>query len=710
MNYLIHRIFTLTLVVVFAYGYPVFAKINFASKDSALVVKNFATLSVGCSQMVIDAGTFKNTGNGIVVAKNRQNDIRFLKGRYTFYNSVSDITGSLVPRTGGLNLGNNPIDDGDIMISNPGGLNNIPIKILPGGNILRGQPVFLTGSVIEYAPGFPYLAIAVQSTIDANIITNGGVLVLQSDLHLGSNSVIDGNGVVVFNDRRLLLGGVASEWNSHIVWDFADIQLNSQATLNESGRWSFAGISQVNGSGNIIDIVQGGQIVVLPGSKLSLSGVQIKGVGTGMIKVDATSELHLSDVVIEFDSDYDFDSGNIFIDGDCKFIVKDHIVSFKDSADGSTRGKLTVDRVSLTYDTLSFLDKLNIQPPVILDPEHNYISILGDGEIGTNRRETITYQNYKSPTFLQRFAIVTQYTPLTIYPVQDDLGNLNYNVDFNGNANFLGFTKTDKGVLIIDKKVQLIMRNLIMRDFSPQHVSFGEGSTLTFGDKTIITLSRDESLSYKWSFTGDVNIRGGGATLDLSAGGSLVVRESGSRLTLENMIIKGVYGSNISCDDPFGTIIFKNCTIIQDADFSFNIGNLEFVNSVFMMDPYNFIFTSPSPATFYIRSSSTLNLIRDKILTIAPIGGNRNAVQFEDATAALSLDEATFSAPAPGLLMTKGRFVIRSKNNFLQNDNGTAATAITLGDGTAADTAYLDQNGDRKEKSGYFKNNTSTKR
>jgi len=705
MKIFMQRIFTIVAIVFFAYGYSVFAKINFASKDSALIVKDDATLNVGCSQMVIDAGTLRNTGIGKVLAKSRTNNVRFLKGKYTIYNSVSDITGTLVPRTGGINLGNNPFDDGDIMISNPGGLNNIPIKILPGQNIIRGQPVFLTGSVIEYASGYPWLVIAVQSTIDANIVTNGGVLALQSDLHLGSNSVIDGNGIVVFNDRRLLLGGVASEWNSHIVWDFADIQLNSQATLKEDGRWSFADVGQINGSGNIIDIAQGGQIVVLPYSKLSLSGVQIKGVGSGLLKVDATSELHLSDVVIEFDSDYDFDSGNIFIDGDCKFIVKDHIVSFKDSIDGTSRGKLTVDRVSLTYDTLSFLDKLNIQPPVILDPEHNYISILGDGEIGTVRRETITYQNYKSPTFLQRFAIVTQYTPLTIYPVQDDHGNLNYNVDFNGNANFLGFTKTDEKVLFIDKKVQLVMRNVIMRDFSPKHVNFGQDSTLTFGDKTIITLSRDENLTYGWEFTGEVNIRGGGATLDLSSNGALVVKGAGSRLTLENLIIKGVHGTNITCTDPAATVIFKNCTIIQDSDFYFYVGNVEFMNNVFMMDTYNFTFASMFPSVFYIRSNSTLNLIRDKILTIAPIGGNRNAVVFEDASAALLLDEATLSAPAPGIQMTMGRFIVRNYN-YLQNDGGTAATGITLGSGIAADTAYLDQTGTLEQVSGYFTNNT----
>jgi len=640
-----------------------------------------------------------------VIPKSRANNIRFQKGKYTVYNSVSDITGTLVPRTGGINLGNNPSDDGDIMISNPGGLNNIPIKILPGQNILRGQPVFLTGSVIEYASGYPWLVIAVQSTIDANIVTNGGILALQSDLHLGSNSVIDGNGVVIFNDRRLLLGGIASEWNSHIVWDFADIQLNSQATLMESGRWSFADIGQVNGSGNIIDISQGGQIVVLPYSTLSLSGVQIKGVGSGLLKVDATSELHLSDVVIEFDTDYDFDSGNIFIDGDCKFIVKDHIVTFKDNVDATSNGKLTVDRVSLTYDTLSYLDKLNIQPPVILDPDHKYVEILGDGEIGTVRRETITFQNYKEPTFLKRFAIVTPYTPLNIYPVKNEEGELEYVIDFDGNTNFLGFTKTDEQIFMIADKVQVTTKNIVMRDFSPKHVYRGTDASLTFGDKTFITFARDESLSYEWVFTDDVNIRGGGATLDLSAGGSLVVKNSGSRLTLENLIIKGVHGTNISCTNPTATIVFKNCTIIQDDDFYFYIGNLEFMNNVFMMDSYNFTFASTYPSIFYIRSNSTLNLIRDKVLTIAPFGGNRSAVVFEDASAALLLDEATLSAPAPGIQMTNGRFIVRNYN-YLQNDGGSAGTGITFGSGQIEDTAYLDQTGMLEQVSGYFTNNT----
>jgi hypothetical protein len=55
------------------------------------------------------------------------------------------------------------------------------------------------------------------------------------------------------------------------------------------------------------------------------------------------------------------------------------------------------------------------------------------------------------------------------------------------------------------------------------------------------------------------------------------------------------------------------------------------------------------------------------------------------------MEDATFSAPAPGIKLTNGRLEL-SKFNYLRNDGGTdASNGIVFGDGTLAGNLTVDQ-------------------
>ena len=69
---------------------------------------------------------------------------------------------------------------------------------------------------------------------------------------------------------------------------------------------------------------------------------------------------------------------------------------------------MIVDRVDFTYDALGAIDKFNIRPQLINDPERLHIEIRGNGEIGTLKRDSIAFHDYKSAGVLQKYAIVAR--------------------------------------------------------------------------------------------------------------------------------------------------------------------------------------------------------------------------------------------------------------------------------------------------------------
>lgn len=639
------------------------ADLRFGSKDSAIVIQDNSFMNIKTPQPHIDGGSLVNTGFGSITG----NPIRFNRGSYSFFNSKSDIDAVLTPNSNIINMGNNFITGGDTMIANPGGLSGVSVNVFPGSNILRGQPLFFGPNDLRFQSSSALLAIGVQNTLNTNITLNNGFLFLQDDLRLGDDSVILDSGTVIFNSRRLSLGGKAAAWNGDILWNSAlDLQVNSAIILN--GNWSFFGESQINGNGNVIDLINGGSIIVLPGSSLRLASVHIKSLGIGNIKIADDATLILTDSIIEMDTNYNIDSGKVLIEGSSTVITKDKLLSFIDGP-GGTIGKLIVDRVSLTYDLQATLDNFNIRPPLIQDPTRRHVEIIGNAEIRTYKEDTITYHNYRSQALLQKYAIVAPYRKFVVFPEVNDDASLNYRVTLDGNTNFLGFTITDEKTFIITEGVRVLTTNITLRGFSPKNVKFEPDTKLRFGDKTNITLARDEKLNYKWAFKGETFINGGGQILELGENGVISVHGTNSTLTLESMTIKGASGSNIRCTDPSNKIILKNVKWIQDQKFTYKTGGLDIMEEVTFVGPgigqnvapRNFMYASTSP--FRILNNSTLNLTRNMIFTYAPEDDNPNLFRLQGPTAALSLNQATIAAPgASGVIIDKGLLVVRDAN------------------------------------------------
>lgn len=695
-----NKLLTLLLVPCVAYGTVADTKINFGSKTSSIIVENGSTFNVKPTLMTIGQGTLNQKELGTLTG----NPIRFDRGIFVNYNSQSDITGVLNPSSGELELGENPNpDDADIMVANPGGLRNT-LLMKPGANFLRGQPLFFGTNDIALQDDVTELAIAIQNTLNTNVTLNGGYILLQDDLRMGDDAIFDGDGQIIFNNRRLSLGGKESIWRGNLIWNSAqDIQLNSKITLQ--GTWSFYGDGQINGNSNVIDIANGGAILVYPNSTLRLSGVKLKGLGSGAIYMGDGAQIRLSGTDIEMDQDYIINSGGMYVDGDSTIITKDKLLTFSTSLD--SHGSLTVDRVALTYDHQDFVDDFNIRPLRIQDPSHKYINIINSGAIRHYRQESITFLNYSADTVMQRYGIVTPLRPMKVYPeLNSETMELNYNIIVDGGTNFLGFTKADDPIMFISDGIKATYRNVTFRDFSPKHLSLGQDASLTFGDKTMVTLARNEVLNYPWVFEGTTMLRGSGQILEFGPDGALVLQGANGSLLLDGVTLKGVSGNKIRCLQNTSKIVFKDVKLYQDADFTYTTGGIDLLSNLSMTGPYTFSYLSSQP--FRILSNAMLELTREKVFHYQPASGVRTLLQMTDATSTILMEDSTLEAPAPGLKLAGG-WLILSNRNFVSNVGGySQANGVVIG-GSGNDKVVVQQPGNASLEliAGYYIDNNA---
>lgn len=668
--------------------------IKFGSKESSITLGVGGSMDVATNNLTVDGGCINVTDKGSVSGQ----PFYISRGTFSSFLSSSFMSGRCEPNVFNveelvpyydaselaaknivIELGYNPDPtDFDFFIANPGGLRH-KILIKPAGYFLRGQPLFFGKNDIVLQDNTTLLSIAIQNTLNTNIILNGGYLLLQDDLRLGDDAILKGGGLVVFNNRKLSLGGASSTWSDDIKWySTLDLQLNNETILN--GTWAFYGDGLINGNGNVLDISGGGTIAIMPYSTLRLSGVKLKGLGSGNLLMGEGSSLIITDVEIEMNSNFTFDSGDVYVIGDSTVITKNYTLTFASNEESGTKGTLTVDRVALTYDTLSYSDSHNIRPTTDEDPAHEFVKVIGGGSIRTLRVESISFTNFGNKyNKLMRYAILWPERPMIIHPGVDDQGLPLYDINIDGNTQFIGFTASDEPLLFIEDKVNVVFENIYFRDFDPSYLDLGEDSSFILGDNSSMRFWQDTTLDYPLVFQGNTILNGGGIILDLLEGGEIVLKGENSTLLIQGITIKNVSDKKIRCESSTSKIIFQDVKWIQSGDYSFEIGAFEILNDFILYgDGYIFNLTTDKVCTIY--PNSMMKFMWGIEFNYEPTDKNKNLLQLVDNTSALAFEEALFSAP-DGIQLIKGRLII-TKENYTYNDNATSGIdGIIFGDG-----------------------------
>ncbi len=343
------------------------AGIEFGSPASALNLGSGTRLKILAPSLTVTQGTIKK-GTGSSIAGS---NITFRNGFFAADTSQALLQGT-VSNAGlfGIILSGND----SILNAEPGRLID-RVSVRNNFNRIEGQPIFTQSDAITLQDAATTLTIAIHSVLNQNLVLNGGTLVLESDLALGNNAILSTNGKVRLNGRRLALSGQGSQWGGSILWDHArDIVMNGKVVL--SGLWTFTGVSNLNGNGNVLDLTLGGSLWIRTNSVLSLTDVELRGLGTGRIVFeDQSSQLRISNVEIEMNRTFSVTTGGIYAEGPTNIVTGTNLLIFEQ------KGSLTVDGIGLTYDTLRFIEKFNVRPTFTNDFQHRFISYPHDGII-----------------------------------------------------------------------------------------------------------------------------------------------------------------------------------------------------------------------------------------------------------------------------------------------------------------------------------------
>jgi hypothetical protein len=206
------------------------------------------------------------------------------------------------------------------------------------------------------------------------------------------------------------------------------------------------------------------------------------------------------------------------------------------------------------------------------------------------------------------------------------------------------------------------------------------------GTNGILKLGSNITLSSIWTFSGSITIDGGGHTLELVEGSSIVI-DSNSNVRFKNMRILGVQGNNISCLDDSGHFELDDVDLIQDNAYTFSTGSFNIRNKVTLLGNSTFAYASKLTST--ISANAELHITDGMTLQLGKHPETlNNPLVFEDETSVLHLDNCAFNITAPGYQITNG-VVFLDRNISIDMNSTSTLNGLTLGNGDPAHDATI---------------------
>jgi hypothetical protein len=197
------------------------------------------------------------------------------------------------------------------------------------------------------------------------------------------------------------------------------------------------------------------------------------------------------------------------------------------------------------------------------------------------------------------------------------------------------------------------------------------------------------SLSSTWTIQGNCTIQGNGNELDLSHGGNIIL-DSGAMVHLKNLRLSGISGSNITCVDNTATLILDDVIWIQNGDFTFQYGSINFIDEVIFSGEHVFDYASNLTSTIDVKSQWHMtDGIKVKIGRKS-LDGNE-PLSFVDKTSITNLDNCSLIISYSGIQITKGR-IIANRDVEIEIQSTDTSNGFTLGDGTLAGDMIFELN------------------
>jgi hypothetical protein len=222
----------------------------------------------------------------------------------------------------------------------------------------------------------------------------------------------------------------------------------------------------------------------------------------------------------------------------------------------------------------------------------------------------------------------------------------------------LSFARVSSPLFIIAPGKTVRLTNIVLKYLSPEHLSLGAGSRLLFGDNVYIQLSdASTALTYSWIFDGVGSvIDGRGKSLRLSVTDALLINDN-KDLTLKDMSVFGLKTTGtahtIRCEGSGSRIFFDDATLYPDIFFNIAQGNATARNTVTVRGKDTKLAWT-SLGSFTIDPYSMLKFDYGTTFSYDSPAITRNKFVMTDYSSLLHLNNATFHATRPGLVLAAG--------------------------------------------------------
>ncbi len=537
------------------------------------------------------------------------------------------------------------------------------------------------------------------AALKTDVVLNGGTVIIDSATIFAADKQLTGSGTVQVSGRQLTLGTEEMCVTNTIHW-LAPVQgkLDLRAKTMLTGTWIVDGKLEINGNGNILDLSRGGSLIIRPNSTLLLDDVAVKGLGEnfGNIIWDAdTSLLRCSNTYVELDNNFVTTMGGIYVAGPLAIGFKNHNWIVDNTA------SMTVDGVTLWKDSLSsdacgkFIFGSGDQS--------KYLTLVSSGTIKTATNDdvinAIVGQSNLNLTTIDHGPANIHFTTDSAYTLSYDLNlasahylELGGQVTVDGNGHTINLAKSSGNQIVVNNNASVVLNNMKITNFSESAFTIGSNAQVIMGDGVSLTLDSAQSISRTWIFAGDTVLNGNNNTLDLTAGGNVIVAPHGN-LTLHDLYVTGLNANNMCCQGDVSTLHIKDVELNMSGDYSFTSGAIQYENDVVISGSHIFAFQSNVTST--IAHDATVYFGFDTTFNYAPVVARKDLLAFEDVTSALYMMKgAALYTTSTGMQLTKGRLIVDTQASFnaeyATEGSSIAEIGITLGNNNAEDDVIID--------------------
>jgi hypothetical protein len=250
----------------------------------------------------------------------------------------------------------------------------------------------------------------------------------------------------------------------------------------------------------------------------------------------------------------------------------------------------------------------------------------------------------------------------------------------DGNGHAFDFAR-QAGNFNISAGKNLILTDVVLKNFTDGSITLGAGASVVFGEGTIIELPDMQTLTSNMTFSGTTLIEGFGNKIMM--GNSVITVRPGGRLTMQDIFVEGLKQNNIRCQGTSASLKLKNAVLCLSNDYSFTSGRILFEMDVRMVGTNVFGYR-PTNASSKILPCSRLMMDIGTTFSYAPVAANRDLLGMADRSSVFFLNGCTVQSTVTGMRLTKGTLVVDHKNQFYNTGALSASEAIAFGNGTAA--------------------------